>query len=421
MRTLRRPYVYRGLGSHCSLGHHGGHGAGVLRDGGYRRFRQREREESSQPYSRSQPYRSRRRAFAHSAQRALPQSKWDEPESEAIDGSHLDAQGSYETFSKAPAVGAADFSGSAEAAERRRAHAVPLGSLETPIQKLERLQKETAALAASMEGAQEQGGMAAAAYGTGAADDLVSLQEKLGGIARAMASDAPVAAAMQSSTADKLMQDLTAFTTGTTKGGAKRGKKTGKDDGEQGGVTYELFLEASSGGVALDKVSDLERRLAALETAAGSADLPEDLSSAVVSLRDRVALLDQAAMKKLTLAASDATKHLNEAAKAKRALKSSQTEAISTVAGAVAKWSPLAEDLPMIVDRLYQLKRVHKQSAEFASNFKGITDEQAAVGKTLQSQEALLKQVQDTLVDNMKTMSGNLKILEDRFQKAKIK
>ena len=309
-------------------------------------------------------------------------------------------------------MGAADYSGSAEAAERRRAYAVPLGSLETPLQKLERLQKETAALAASMEGAQTQGGMAAAAYGAGAADDLVSLQTKLGGIARSMASDAPVAAAMQSSTADKLMQDLTAFTTGTTKGGAKGGKKKGKDDGDQGGVTYELFLEPSSGGVALDKVSDLERRLAALEKAAGSADLPEDLSSAVVSLRDRVALLDQAAMKKLSLAASDATKHLNEAAKVKRTLKSNQTEAISTVAGAVTKWSPLAEELPMIVDRLYQLKRVHKQSAEFASNFKGVTDEQAAVGKTLQSQEALLKQVQDSLAENMKTMSGNLKILE---------
>jgi hypothetical protein len=315
-----------------------------------------------------------------------------------------------------------DYSGSAEAAERRRAYAVPLGSLETPLQKLERLQRETAALAATMEEAQAQGGMAAASYGAAAAEELVSLQGKLGGISRSMASDAPVAAAMQASTADKLMQDLSAFTSGTASRGTK-GKKKGKAEqaGAQAGVTYELFLEPSSGGVALDKVSDLERRLAALEKAAGSADLPEDLSSAVVSLRDRVALLDQAAMKKLSQATKEATKQLEEAAKAKRNLGKSQTEAIATVAGAVTKWSPLAEELPMIIDRLYQLKRVHKQSAEFSSNFKGIQDEQASMSKSLEGQETLLKSVQEALAENMKTMSGNLKILEDRFKKAKIK
>ncbi len=349
------------------------------------------------------------------------QNKWeDEPDSDAIDSSHLDAQGSYETFSKAPPLKGADYSGSAEAIERRRAYTVPLGSLETPLQKLERLQRETAALAASMEEAKTQGGMPAASYGAAAAEELLSLQGKLGGIASSMASDAPVAAAMQASTADKLMQDLAAFTSGTASSKGDK-KKKGQAEGEQTGVTYELFLEPRSGGVALDKVSDLERRLAALEKAAGSTALSQDLSSAVVSLRDRVALLDQAAMKKLSQATKDATKHLEDAAKVKRSLTKSQTEAIATVAGAVTKWSPMAEELPMIVDRLYQLKRVHKQSAEFAASCKGIQDEQASVAKSLAAQEQLLKDVQTALADNMKTMSGNLKILEDRFKKAKIK
>ena len=51
------------------------------------------------------------------------QSKWeDEADSEAIDSSHLNAQSSYETFSKAPPVDGVDYSGSAEAAERRVAN-----------------------------------------------------------------------------------------------------------------------------------------------------------------------------------------------------------------------------------------------------------------------------------------------------------
>ena len=33
------------------------------------------------------------------------------------------------------------------------------------------------------------------------------------------------------------------------------------------------------------------------------------------------------------------------------------------MAEAVQKWTPLAEELPLIVDRLYQLKRVHQQAS----------------------------------------------------------
>ena len=299
---------------------------------------------------------------------------------------------------------------------------MPLGSLETPLQKLERLQLETAQLAASMEEAQAQGGMPAAACGAAATSELSGLQDKLAGIARSMASDAAVAGVMQESTADKLMQDLSAFTAGAGAAEGGKGAKKGKGAaGEQAGVTYELFLEPSSGGVALDRVSDLERRLASLEKAAGSADLPEDLSSTVASLRDRVALLDQAAMKKLKGAAQEASDRLKEAAKEKKGLNAEQTEQIKQVAGAVTKWSGLAEELPMIVDRLYQLRRVHEQAGKFTAGFKAIQDEQAQMGTAMQSQDALLKQVQESLADNMSTMSANLKVLEERFKKAKIK
>ena len=299
---------------------------------------------------------------------------------------------------------------------------MPLGSLETPLQKLERLQLETAQLAASMEEAQAQGGMPAAACGAAATSELSGLQDKLAGIARSMASDAAVAGVMQESTADKLMQDLSAFTAGAGAAEGGKGAKKGKGAaGEQAGVTYELFLEPSSGGVALDRVSDLERRLASLEKAAGSADLPEDLSSTVASLRDRVALLDQAAMKKLKGAAQEASDRLKEAAKEKKGLNAEQTEQIKQVAGAVTKWSGLAEELPMIVDRLYQLRRVHEQAGKFTAGFKAIQDEQAQMGTAMQSQDALLKQVQESLADNMSTMSANLRTLEERFKKAKIK
>lgn len=60
------------------------------------------------------------------------------------------------------------------------------------------------------------------------------------------------------------------------------------------------------------------------------------------------------------------------------------------------QWTPLAEDLPRIVERLYQLKRVHDQAASFVSSFATIQTEQGAIAKTYTDQDALIKKVQVT-------------------------
>jgi|EP01049_Picozoa_sp_SAG25_P001315 type VI protein secretion system component VasK len=170
-------------------------------------------------------------------------------------------------------------------------------------------------------------------------------------------------------------------------------------------------------------VADLERRLAALEqtTGAGGAELPQDLATMVRGLSDRVSLLDKSALQKLTKEVTDATRLMHEASQRKDRLNHEQTEQIGKVAAAVTKWSPVAEELPMIVERLYQLKRVHAQAAQYAGSVKSITDEQTAISGGLKSQDALLRQVQASLQENIKTMSGNIKALEARFDKAKLK
>lgn len=73
------------------------------------------------------------------------------------------------------------------------------------------------------------------------------------------------------------------------------------------------------------------------------------------------------------------------------------------------------------MDRLYQLKRVHDQAASFVSGFATIQSEQGALSKTCTEQDALIKKLQETLASNMKTMAANIKSLEGRFDKAKLK
>lgn len=177
-----------------------------------------------------------------------------DPETDSIETTHQSAVDAYAIFATSTAVRpVGDHSGSAEAFERLRAYSVPKGSLETPLQKLERLKLETADLAATMEAAQTQGGLAAAQYPGSAAADLGELQEKLSSITRAMSSDAPVLEAMSGSTAEKLMQDLGAYSAAVD--GAVKASPTTEASGAGGSsnVTYELYLEPGSAGVALDK------------------------------------------------------------------------------------------------------------------------------------------------------------------------
>ena len=226
----------------------------------------------------------------------------------------------------------ADYSGSAEAAQRLRARALPKGSLETPAQKLERLRMEAAELADSIEAAQKDGALASAQYPAGAREELGELAAKLNGIARAMSVEAPVLEAMQvpprspqtqllaldtpqrhrgidqqlppplcprsqGSTADKIMADLSTYSAGAKGAQGAEGSAPGN-----GSMTYELYLEKGSAGVALDKVSELERRLAALEHATGSgqSELSQDLSTIVSQLSAKVALLDKGAISKVS-------------------------------------------------------------------------------------------------------------------------
>ena len=269
---------------------------------------------------------------------------WKEDENDAIDTADVAAQKSYEVFASTVPLGGADYSGSAEAYARFRAHSMPRGSLESPLQKLERLKMETEQLqkfmavippnpAAPMcslcflsaptsaplpppclpllsalalprresisapratppnpaplwsrcwfaaasrlnmrcrtQSAAGQEGFAGTMYPPTVTDELATLQGQIAGIAGQMSADTPITASLTSSTADKLMQDLSSFTAANEAGGKKGKKGAAAAEGGSSSVTYELFVEPQSASTPMNRVADMERRLAALEKATG--------------------------------------------------------------------------------------------------------------------------------------------------------
>eukprot|EP01052_Picozoa_sp_SAG31_P013370 SAG31_NODE_802_length_12008_cov_18.741036_9_plen_294_part_00 len=257
---------------------------------------------------------------------------WKEEETDAIDTTEIEAQKSFEVFSSTIPLGGADYSGSAEAFDRFRAHSMPRGSLESPLQKLERLKMETAQLEKYMETAAGQSGFAGQMYPATVTDELTALQENIAAIAGQMSAETPIAAGLASSTADKLLQDLSTFNAAND-GSAKKGGKSNASTAAGSSVTYELFVQPQSATTPMNRVADMERRLAALEKATGVTDqveLGQSLSKAVEELHDKVHLLDKGSLSSLAATVTEVTKKLQEAAATKKELSKQHSEKVNT-------------------------------------------------------------------------------------------
>ena len=202
-----------------------------------------------------------------------------------------------------------------------------------------------------------------------------------------------------------------------------------KGDAAAGGpssVTYELYVEPTGAGAdsAMSRVADMERRLAKLEKSTGIMENIEhstSLSKTIDVLDQKVSLLDKGQLQALSAIVTDVQNKLKVAVDQKKELSKQHSEKVNIVADAVVKWTPISEELPLITERLYQLKRVHDQAAQFVGSFATIANEQTAMTKGMKNQDQLLEKVQKGLADNMKTMAANIKSLEARFDKAKLK
>ena len=151
---------------------------------------------------------------------------WQEADSDSIDTSTVDPQSSYAVFAATTDIGGGDFSGTAEAYARFKAHTVPRGSLESPLQKLERLKMETVQLQKHLKTASEQGGFAGQMYPQVVTDELTALQTQISGIGNQLSAESPIMATMATSTADKLIADVGTFASGAAVGGKTVGTPT---------------------------------------------------------------------------------------------------------------------------------------------------------------------------------------------------
>jgi dynactin-2 len=87
------------------------------------------------------------------------------------------------------------------------------------------------------------------------------------------------------------------------------------------------------------------------------------------------------------------------------------------VYASLLKSESLHGDLPVVIDRLLQLKTIHEEMAYIVSEFKTMDTEQAEIGGMLTSNEALLQKLESNFATNMEKVFENFKILEAKLSK----
>ncbi|XP_019716641.1 dynactin subunit 2 isoform X2 [Hippocampus comes] len=199
--------------------------------------------------------------------------------------------------------------------------------------------------------------------------------------------------------------------------------------GPDGVVLYELhsrpeqekFNESA-------KMAELEKRLADLEMAVGSAsDKKGPLSAGMqgVSLTDtlellqaRVSALDSTTLDQVEARLQSVLGKMNEIAKHKTAIEDADTQnKLSKLYDAVQKWEAMSTSVPEVVQRLVTVKELHEQAMQFGQLLTHLDTTQQMINNSLKDNNTLLTQVQQTMKENLVAIEENFATLDQRMKK----
>ncbi|XP_061641614.1 dynactin subunit 2 isoform X1 [Phyllopteryx taeniolatus] len=241
---------------------------------------------------------------------------------------------------------------------------------------------------------------------------------------------------------------------GSRSSSAGDGKVPASAKGPDGVVLYELhsrpeqekFNESA-------KMAELEKRLADLEMAVGSAsDKQGPLSAGMqgVSLTDtlellqaRVSALDSATLDQVEARLQSVLGKMNEIAKHKTAIEDADAQnKLSQLYDAVQKWEATSTSVPQVVQRLVTVKELHEQAMQFGQLLTHLDTTQQMINNSLKDNNTLLTQlscrisksccsshqrrppphllmcqVQQTMKENLVAIEENFATLDQRMKK----
>lgn len=198
---------------------------------------------------------------------------------------------------------------------------------------------------------------------------------------------------------------------------------------------YELYARTESTKFShLSKLSEVEQRLANLEGVVGNADTrvssvaggldadQNDLSTAVLNLQAKVALLDVGHINAIGTQLQGVLSLLGQVEKAagEREEKDpdKQTKIIEALE-AVDRIRSIAPLVPDLISRLHSLKDLHERASQFASSVALMSDNQDQLSKQTTDLHALLAKMELSFKENLAAVQSNFASLESRITSLK--
>jgi len=219
---------------------------------------------------------------------------------------------------------------------------------------------------------------------------------------------------LQADLSKKLLSELHSYTSDTT---------TTTPASTSDKVTYELYYANDyNKSKSLVKTAELEKRVTDIENLVGRNGLPEefpDLQTGVEQLQHKLKLFDSSkldAIKNKMQTVGDEIKiFLSKKEKVPAGLKEGTEKKIEECYATILKWDPIAQQLPIIINRLQSLKVLHEESVIFNETLNQITTEQTQVSELLKSNENTFKELDKNFKANTQAILSNIEALDKRF------
>lgn len=196
---------------------------------------------------------------------------------------------------------------------------------------------------------------------------------------------------------------------------------------------YELYTRTEAAKFAhLSKLEEVERRIATLEsvvgsdtaslsTVAGGMDSEQaDLSSAVLSLQAKVALLDATHVSTMGTQLQGLLAVLEQLQKQSPPSSEIQTK-VSEALDTISRVASVAPLLPDVVARLHALSELHERATQFAGSVTSMGDSQEQLSSHVKQLAQLLETVQGSLQSNLSALHSQFAALEVRITELQTK
>lgn len=254
-------------------------------------------------------------------------------------------------------------------------------------------------------------------------------------------------AGVVSSSADaalSLQKDLTAkfFQQISTIKQQQQGQSSASSSTGSAPIVYEIYSNGELNAVDRDaksRVAALETRISTLERTIGSVQGQElrldglgsvagasgvDLSSTVAQLEQRVALMSEknldAVKTRTTALVHEFTllSKLKQSPSVQGALNSqADRDQIQKIYDQLSSLDSVAASVPAVVDRLVTLKSVHDDALNVAARVSKMEQTQTSLNELLDSDAALLANMEASLAENVQVFQSNIQQLDERMAK----